>query len=116
MTVVQHIPGFVDTDEPPKRATVNSIEELLADPWIGSYAEEYYQPFLDGTRARKEHKFHQFSQTDDGTSPNLIAESDGGNHWWVVGYMSERVDWLPIWKITTAGQARVDKWNRGEVS
>lgn len=78
----QHIPAFVDGQEPVE-TVVESQDELLALPCVSAWRAE-------GNR------FHRFSLADD---RYLMAELNGGQEFWVVGYIlggRDRLS-LPTW-------------------
>ena len=79
----QHIPGFVDTDEPIKEGTVATVAELLALPWI--------------TRKEKISGFYRFSVAR-GSYPTLMVEYDNGREFWVVAHIKGDTSELPDWK------------------
>ena len=84
MTLLQHLPGFVDAS--PHRA-IGTLEEILALPWVRTYSEFCEQPRI--MRARDK--------------PWLLVDGlkDGQHWWWVIGYMSDVTDAelasLPEW-------------------
>lgn len=82
--ITQHIPTFVDYREPAPSYEFNSIEELLAMPFVNEHAQN--------------NKFYRFSISGH----HLMAERDNGGWWWVVGYIAEpnRIN-LPEWKGKT---------------
>lgn len=78
--IVQHVPAFVDIgDERPKEGVFDSLEQLLAIPFVKVFSDES--------------DFHQFS-TGGGM---LLAEQQGGRRWWVVGRLEKPVDGLQSW-------------------
>lgn len=111
--VRQHVPGYCD-GVTPRDATAATTAELLAVPWIATCVEGEWFARNGLLWARP---FHRFSVTRD-SSPTLIAEYDNGDHWRVLAYILEGAVLveLPEWQITAAGQARVDRWNRGETT
>lgn len=113
--IVQHVPGFVDTDQPPRRTTITCAADIPKDPWLGWHAQDmpWVRTEKDGTVTRGFRKFHRFSQCTKQGSFTLMVEREGGDEWWVVGYMSEPLPDLPEWEMTERGRARVDAWNRG---
>jgi hypothetical protein len=76
VTVEQHVPNFVETGKPPKTATVTSLKELLALPWVAQWA--------DPKVAIGHGEFYRFSVAEDGHRDLLIVERDEGRWWWVV--------------------------------
>jgi hypothetical protein len=132
ITLRQHMPGYVEGIDP-KMAEAETIEELLAIPWVAAYAEPMGGPWdtvaiswPDGPdRPPEENPVHfdapvrpffRWSIAEKGTPHQmLMVEHDGGDHFWVVGRLTSPDPIpLPAWQITPAGQARVDRWNRGE--
>jgi hypothetical protein len=86
-TFRQHIPGFVgDPDDSPKEYTFETTEELLALEVVQRYG--------------KGPDFSHFALFGD----LLMEISDGGRHWWVVGYLGDptSVD-LPQWVPPSGG-------------
>lgn len=77
--IVQHIPAFLETDEPRQRSSFDSLAQLLEIPFVKIWTDD--------------RDFHKLSVSDD----NLIAEQRGGRSWWVVGFLRESVPWLPEW-------------------
>lgn len=104
MKVRQHVPNWADCD--PKVDDVSSLAELLALPWVQSWE-----------RMREHGPFVGWRRSDDrGDRCSLMAlYGDDESYWWVVADVPNAlvVD-LPVWRISPAGQAKVDKWNRGE--
>lgn len=84
MKVRQHIPGFVSGVEPDE-ATVTTLAELLALPWVSRWA-------TDPT-------FHRFSVSNGRL---LMAEQNGGANWWVVAYLDGAPSGLPAWARPTS--------------
>lgn len=100
---VQHIPNFVDGVEP-KRAEVETQAELLAVPWIASWAEstpeheatDEVTSWPDGVKTvtlERRHVpaeiFHRWSVSDHGNGQVLLmCERDNGRWWWVVARLS----------------------------
>jgi hypothetical protein len=84
----QHVPNFVDIDEDQKEAgEFHSQEELLAHPWIASWAQE------------KGFFRYSLSPQGRGYETHLMAEFDEGKKWWVLGYLSDTEGLsLPKWK------------------
>jgi hypothetical protein len=118
VTIRQHIPTFVDTDEPRKQTILETADDIPNDPWLKTWMRDdpWARREKDGTVTRGVFKFYRFSQsTEHGATPTLMAEYDNGDRWWVIGYMSAPLDGLPEWRMTEAGKARVEKWNRGEL-
>jgi len=79
-SIRQHIPPFVDGVDP-KKGTFRSLPELLQVPWVAAWTDDP--------------NFHRFSVSD---RTRLMAEFDGGKVWWVVGFLSEVPDGLPVWE------------------
>jgi hypothetical protein len=81
--IVQHVPAFVDAE--PQRAEFDTLDELLAVPWVAQWQD----PKTTG------HQFCRFCISEE----LLIVEADEGRWWWVVGRLShpERVQ-LPPWR------------------
>lgn len=78
--IVQHIPPFVETgDQPRRRASFDSLAQLLEVPFVKSWTDKK--------------DFYQLSVEDH----CLIAEQRGGRSWWVVGFLRESVPGLPKW-------------------
>lgn len=108
--VTQHIPGYCDGIEP-HRATVASLDEFLALPWIQSWAHPQIsakdgivtsRPFIGWRRS---------------TGSLLALYGEAEDYWWVVAHApSDLLAPLPEWHISPAGQASVDRWNRGDTS
>lgn len=101
MKVTQHFPNWADDFEP-ERTDVSTLAELLALPWVKWWETERtgWGPFVGWRRS-------------DGTLLALYGEHE--DHWWVVAHVpNELMAELPEWRISAAGQASVDKWNRGE--
>ena len=79
-TIYQHIPGFVDCDEPPDIIDFSSTEELLNIDWIKSWAEDS--------------DFVRFSK-----SKNLLMV-ELKDKFYVLGYIKNPKDVeLPTWKV-----------------
>jgi hypothetical protein len=115
IVVVAHRPGFVESDEPLKRAEVQTTEDLLAVAWIRQWiepTEPYWQtsfswpngPDHPAVETRKwvipnEPPFYRWSKTKRDEYPCLMAEYDEGRKWWVIGFIREGYDelQLPIW-------------------
>ena len=73
MEIRQHIPAFVDGIDP-GRARFASRAELLAIPWVESWA--------------RDPGFHRFSLSVYNQETTLLmAESEDGAKWHVVGYL-----------------------------
>lgn len=99
MKVRQHVPNWADVDG--YRADVSTLEELLALPWV----KQWEQPFRD----------LPFVGWRQSTGSLLALYGEDESLWWVVAEAPpELLATLPEWKISPAGQAKVDKWNRGE--
>jgi len=125
--VRQHIPNFVD-GATAKVAEAETTADLLAVPWIASYAQDtepvehegIVTGWPDGVEttvrvihaAPDEMRFHQFSLSDD----LLMVEHNGGTHHWVVGRVVEGLDQLtlPPWIEHPEARKRREAWNRGE--
>lgn len=77
---LQHVPNFVDVDQPPQRIPFETTEELLNLEVVKRYG--------------KRPDFSHFAISDN----YLMEISDGGRHWWVVGRLGDptAVD-LPQW-------------------
>jgi hypothetical protein len=85
--VVQHIPAFVNREDPPARIVAETQAKLLAHPAIAAW--------------REDPGFYRFSlSNDDGYRPLLMAEFNEGRNWWVVGYITVGREYLtlPEWK------------------
>jgi hypothetical protein len=92
-----HCPGYVDGFSHP--GAEGTLAEILADPWIASWA-------TDPT-------FHRWSLSEN----RLIAEQDGGDSQWVVGYLDPPpVGELPTWVESPKARLRREAWNRGDVA
>jgi hypothetical protein len=76
---IQHIPPFVDVDAP-AASPFETTEDLLALEVVQRYG--------------KRPDFSHFAMSDNA----LMEISDGGHHWWVVGFVAdpEQVN-LPKW-------------------
>jgi len=72
MKITQHIPRFVDTNEPRQIAEVQTTEELLELPWIRKLSENQ--------------KFTQFSVSTSHPGHNLLMV-EYTDEYWVVGYL-----------------------------
>lgn len=83
----QHIPGFVDGVNSAE-FDFDTLEELLASAVVKRWLED---PL-----------FHRYSYAERGTETLLMAETDEGFSWWVVGYITGvgRLD-LPKWEAKT---------------
>lgn len=81
ISILQHIPNFVEGIEPQK-ITVANTAELLVIPFIKRWSEDP--------------RFYRFSiskrQRSDVRSDLLMAELDKNKEWWVVGYLTGDVD------------------------
>jgi hypothetical protein len=79
-TFRQHVPAFVELGGPPPVLSFSTTAELLALEVVQRYGKrpEFSHFALDG---------------------NLRMEiSDGGRHWWVVGYIEDPSSvYLPAW-------------------
>jgi len=86
MKITKHIPTFCDVES--KSAEFSTVEELVAIPFVASFA--------------KDKSFSGYAISED----RLMAtyRNDGG-WWWVVGYLSnpEKVD-LPVWEPNKPGK------------
>ena len=100
----QHLPNFVDIDRQPS-VEVSSLEELLAVPWIASWATDSTTPL------------YRWSQSSDHDRLLLMAEYKNGDEFYVVAYLtSDEPLSLPEWHETETARLRREKWNRGETS
>lgn len=79
--IVQHIPAFArdDRDGAAPEATFNTLEELLAVPFVAPLADTP--------------DFYRWSHNDN----YLMLERFGGRWWWVVGYLDTIPEGLPEW-------------------
>ena len=77
--ITQHIPAFVDTDEPPEQVTFSTLEALRAVLFV--------KHFVDSEG------FVRLSVAGNA----LMAESNNGRTWWVIGFLKSPVDGLPDW-------------------
>lgn len=79
----QHIPNFVDVDNPPEWIEFKTTEDLLSIATVTQWAKP-----MNGK------PFSHFAMSDN----RLIAIYDYGFHWWVVGYIEHplMID-LPQW-------------------
>ena len=86
----RHIPTYVE-GESSERAVVQDSNELLALPWVSSWADDRFKGV----------PFWRFSQSSNGKEWLLMAEwkNGTGHKWWVIGYLSESVG-LPEFKAT----------------
>ena len=78
--VIQHIPAFIDTDEPRKEATVDKPEDALNLDWIKAFEGKDYvvgKPYL----------------TPDG---DYVMVEEAGNKRWVVAIIRRVQDEGPI--------------------
>lgn len=100
--VTQHVPGYFDGVDP-CRDDVATLEELLALPWVKQWEQPFRGlPFVGWRQA---------------TGSLLALYGEDESSWWVVAHApKEALASLPEWRISPAGQAKVDKWNRGDVS
>ena len=73
----QHVPGSCDGVEP-YSFYFETTEDLLEHPRVAEYQQDNYT----GHGA-----FHRYSRSRHGDETLLMAEYDGGKHWWVVGYI-----------------------------
>lgn len=85
MTIIQHIPAFVDDRVVPEYAEFSTLPELLKIPWVANFM--------------KDPAFFRFSMDTYLVKPLLIAEYEGGANWWVVGALSEPIAGLPKWEL-----------------
>lgn len=77
--IKQHIPGYV-AGVKRRVAEFETLEQLLDIPWV---------------KLMKDRPgFHRFSLSGD----RLMAEFQQGRLWFVVGYLDEPVEGLPVWK------------------
>jgi hypothetical protein len=129
--VRQHLPGFVEIDRQPS-VEVSSLEDVLAIPWIASWAQSH--PAHDAPREVfrlhqgvwtrmtetvpvKAQTFHRWSQSSDSHRVCLMAEYDHGNESYVVAYLtSDEPIPLPEWQETEQARERRERWNRGDVT
>jgi hypothetical protein len=89
-----HCPGFVDGFTHP--GVSGTLAEILADPWVHSWSQDA--------------NFHRWSLSDN----CLIAEQNGGDKQWVVGYLDPPpIGELPEWVESDFGRIRREAWNRG---
>lgn len=86
--ILQHRPGFFDSDNPQQEIEFSTLEELLKIKFVKKFTN----------RA----DFYQFSISRKLTSPTLMAEYDNGYKWWVIGFLintkEEIKNQLPAWK------------------
>ena len=80
---IQHIPGFVDVNEPAKEIEFETTEDLLAIDVV----KQWTKP-MDGK------PFSHFAMSEN----CLMAMHDDSFHWWAVGFVGDpdSVD-LPKW-------------------
>lgn len=87
--VRQHIPGFVNDGEGGEETTVESLEQLLALPWVKGWERgDFYQWALSPTGVGH-------------LSGYLMAVVDEGTKWWVVALLdpiAPLLGQLPTWK------------------
>lgn len=90
-TIRQHIPAYIDGIEK-ETATFNSLEEISEIPFI--------------KRIWMDDNFERFSvcSHEHGRS-NLMVEQKNDD-FWVVGYLSDRPDYLPEWEE----ESEVARW------
>lgn len=101
----------MDTGRAPETADVDSVEALLAVPWIAGWAHDDLV-MTAGSATPTIRPFFRWSVADNDT---LIAEFAHGDHWYVVAYLtSDAPVPLPAWTITPTAHARLDRWNRGD--
>lgn len=126
----QHVPAFVDGVKG-RRAEAATVADLVAVPWVASYAADTEPVERVGTvtgwpngvrtevtvihPAPEERRFYRWSKSDD----CLMAEHNHGDHWAVVGRLSaddpHELDILPKWEPSEEGNRRTAAWNRGEI-
>ncbi|PWT88678.1 MAG: hypothetical protein C5B54_10245 [Acidobacteria bacterium] len=82
-SIKQYRPTFVESDEELKRVEFNSLDELLAIPFVKNFSEGKYAGPL----------FKRFTISDHKI---LMAEYKSGEYY-VVGFLKEPVD-LPKWE------------------
>lgn len=81
--ILQHVPRFID--DAPETATFDTLDQLLAIPWVARFREPTWG------------NFYRFSL--DG--PRLVVEYDKGATWNVVGILSGAMALttsLPRWR------------------
>ena len=90
-TILQHLPGFVDGT--PEQATFDTLEELLALPFVAEW-RAHAQPWGNA--------FYRYSLSQDVAGAFLMAEFDKGAEWYVIGTLTDAVDGrltsLPRWE------------------
>lgn len=108
--VIEHVPAYCDGCEA-RRATVASLDELLALPWVQSRE----RPLISAKNGTTTTRPFIGWRRSDGSLLALYGEQE--DHWWVVAHAPrELLAALPEWHISPAGQASVDRWNRGDTS
>jgi hypothetical protein len=85
----QHVPGYCEGVEA-YEFDFTSAEELTSHPRVAAWKADDYTG---------KGSFHRFSLGPyDSFSHLLMAEYDGGKHWWVVGYVADAAGLdLPAW-------------------
>lgn len=73
--IKKNIPNFVSGIEP-QEIEFNNLTELMAIPWVKQWADD--------------ENFFRFSVSD---GCYLLAEVDAGKKWWVIGYLSDVLDY-----------------------
>ena len=95
MTFRAHCPGYVEGFSHP--GVEGTLAEVLADPWVHGWSQ-----LPD---------FHRWSLSGN----CLIAEQDGGDSQWVVGYLTPPpVGELPVWQESESARLSREAWNRGD--
>jgi hypothetical protein len=90
IAVRQHVPGWASIE--PREVVVETVADLLAVPWIASWATAptFYRFTLSDYR-------YVMASADWGG--RLMAELEAGFVWWVIAHVrGDRIDALPEWK------------------
>lgn len=83
-TIQEYIPLFIDTDHEPVTDSVETLDELMALPWVKKWTQV--------------ENFHRFSVAQNTVQPSLMAEFNNGLTWWVTGFFKGSVPpELPTW-------------------
>lgn len=77
--ISRYVPAYVETDEPIKRASFDTLAQLTELPLVRRFTDDK--------------DFYKLSASDN----HLIAEYRGGRNWSVVGSLREAVPGLPEW-------------------
>ena len=126
----QHVPAFVNDGAGGWTLEALDLGALLALPQVAVYAADVEPVERDGMvsqvidgvwkdvtiihPAPEAQRFHQWSRSDN----TLIVEHNGGDRFWVVGFLStddpSQLASLPTWTETETAKRRREAWNRGD--